>query len=126
MLNCVALDKVFRALADPTRRFMVECLCEGETSVSQLAEPLPMNLNSIMQHLRVLEESGLIHTEKVGRIRTCRIEPQVLRLLDQWMTPRRRLWERAPCAGYLNSNAPPPARAEALRRGGSGQSGPRR
>jgi DNA-binding transcriptional ArsR family regulator len=94
MLNCVALDKVLRALADPTRRFMIERLCDGETSVRQLAEPLPMNLSAVMQHLKVLEESGLIHTEKVGRLRTCRIEPQALRLLDQWMMPRRRLWER--------------------------------
>jgi DNA-binding transcriptional ArsR family regulator len=94
MLNYVALDRIFGALADPTRRFMIECLCDGEASVSQLAEPLPLNLPAILQHLKVLEESGLIHTRKVGRVRTCRIEPQALRLLDHWMTPRRRLWDR--------------------------------
>jgi DNA-binding transcriptional ArsR family regulator len=62
MLNCVALDKIFSALADPTRRFMFECLCDGRASVNELAEPLPLSLPAILKHLRVLEESGLIHT----------------------------------------------------------------
>ena len=93
MLSWVALDKIFRALADPTRRYMVECLCDGEASVSWLAEHLPLGLPAILQHLQVLEENGLIHTEKIGRTRICRIEPQSLRLLDQWVTPRRRVWD---------------------------------
>ena len=94
MLNCVALDKVFRALADPTRRYMIECLCDGDASVSWLAEHLPLSLSTILQHLEVLEENGLIHTEKIGRKRICSIEPHSLRPLDQWITPRRRLWDR--------------------------------
>jgi DNA-binding transcriptional ArsR family regulator len=94
MLNWVALDRIFAALADPTRRYMVECLCEGEASVSWLAEHLPLSLPTILQHLRVLEANGLIHTEKIGRKRICRIEPQALRLLDQWVTPRRRVWDK--------------------------------
>ena len=93
MLNWVALDKIFHALADPTRRYMVECLCDGEASVSWLAEHLPLSLPAILQHLQVLEQNGLIHTEKIGRQRICRIEPQSLRLLDQWVTPRRRVWD---------------------------------
>jgi len=94
MLNYIALDKTFHSLADPTRRYMIECLCDGEASVSWLAQHLPLGLPTILQHLQVLEESGLIHTEKIGRKRVCRIEPQPLRMLDQWLTPRRRLWER--------------------------------
>jgi DNA-binding transcriptional ArsR family regulator len=94
MLSCVALDKIFWALADPTRRFMFECLCDGHASVSELAEPLPLSLPAILQHLRVLEECGLIHTHKYGRVRSCSIEPQALRLLDEWISPRRRLWDR--------------------------------
>jgi DNA-binding transcriptional ArsR family regulator len=94
MLNCVAVDKIFRALADPTRRYIIECLCDGDASVSRLAEHLPLSLPTILQHLEMLEESGLIHTEKTGRKRICSIEPQSLRPLDQWITPRRRLWDR--------------------------------
>ena len=93
MLNYVALDKIFHALADPTRRYVIECLCDGEASVSWLAEHLPLSLSAILQHLQVLEENGLIHTEKIGRKRICRIEPKSLRLLDQWVTPRRRVWD---------------------------------
>jgi DNA-binding transcriptional ArsR family regulator len=94
MLSCVALDGIFGALADPTRRFMFECLCDGRASVSELAEPLPLNLPAILQHLRVLEERGLIHTHKYGRVRSCCVEPQAIRLLDEWLTPRRRLWDQ--------------------------------
>jgi DNA-binding transcriptional ArsR family regulator len=70
-----------------------ECLCDGEASVSWLAEHLPLGLATILQHLQVLEDDGLIHTVKIGRKRICRIEPQSLRLLDQWVTPRRRGWD---------------------------------
>jgi DNA-binding transcriptional ArsR family regulator len=94
MLDCVALDKTFHALADPTRRYIIECLCDGDASVSWVAEHLPLGLPTILQHLQVLKEDGLIHTEKVGRKRICRIEPKALRLLDEWLTPRRRLWDR--------------------------------
>jgi DNA-binding transcriptional ArsR family regulator len=94
MLNWVALDRIFHALADPTRRYLVECLCDGEASVSWLAEHLPLSLPTILQHLRTLEETGLICNVKVGRKRVCRIEPRALRLLDQWVAPRRRLWDK--------------------------------
>ncbi len=94
MLNYRALDALFRGLADPTRRFILERLSYGDASVSLLAEPLPMSVAAVLQHLQVLEETGLIHTEKVGRVRTCRLEPQALRLLDQWVRRQRSLWER--------------------------------
>jgi DNA-binding transcriptional ArsR family regulator len=87
---------VFRALADPTRRAIIERLSDGDASVSDLAEPLPISLAAVVQHVQALEQSGLIHTEKAGRVRTCRLEPQALRLLDQWITQRRSLWQRRP------------------------------
>jgi DNA-binding transcriptional ArsR family regulator len=96
MLNYRALDSVFRALADPTRRTIIERLSDGDASVSDLAEPLPISLAAVVQHVQALEQSGLIHTEKAGRVRTCRLEPQALRLLDQWITQRRSLWQRRP------------------------------
>jgi len=89
-----ALDQTFRALADPTRRIMVERLSRGPASVSALAEPLAMSLSAVVQHLQVLEESGLVRSEKVGRVRTCRIEPSTLRMAEQWITERRAVWER--------------------------------
>lgn len=88
------LDRVFQALADPSRRVMVERLTRGPASVSELAEPLPMSLQAVVQHLQVLEASGLVHTEKVGRVRTCRIEAQALRTAEQWINERRMSWER--------------------------------
>lgn len=94
MLNWVALDGIFHALSDRWRRWIVECLCDGQPApVSQFAETLPITLATILQHLKVLEDSGLIRTQKVGRVRTCRIEPQALHLLDDWISPRRRLWD---------------------------------
>jgi DNA-binding transcriptional ArsR family regulator len=87
------LDRVFQALADPSRRVMVERLTRGPASVSELAEPLPMSLQAVAQHLQVLETSGLVRTEKVGRVRTCTIEPAVLRTAEQWITERRTSWE---------------------------------
>ena len=87
MLNYQApLDLAFQALADPTRRIMVERLSQGPASVSELAQPLDMTLSAVVQHLAVLEASGLVRSQKVGRVRTCRIEPTALRLgraLDQ-------------------------------------------
>jgi DNA-binding transcriptional ArsR family regulator len=88
------LDRVFQALADPSRRVMVERLTRGPASVSELAGPLPMSLQAVVQHLQVLEASGLVHTEKVGRVRTCRIEPEVLRSAEDWISERRTTWER--------------------------------
>ena len=88
------LDRVFQALADPSRRVMVERLTRGPASVSELAKPLPMSLQAVVQHLQVLEASGLVHTEKVGRVRTCRIEPAVLRSAEDWISERRTAWER--------------------------------
>lgn len=88
------LDAVFQALADPTRRGIVERLTEGPASVSQLAEPLAMSLPAVMQHLQVLESCGLVRTEKVGRVRTCRVEPRTLRNAEQWIAARRTAWER--------------------------------
>ena len=88
------IDRVFRALGDPTRRAIVEKLSEGPISVSRLAKPLDITLAAVVQHLQVLEESGLVHTEKVGRVRTCSIEPAGLSLAEQWVGDRRSIWER--------------------------------
>lgn len=87
------MDRVFQALADQTRRDMVERLIGGPASVSQLAEPLAMSLPAVMQHLRVLEACGLVRTEKVGRVRTCRVEPTVLRMAEDWLGRQRTTWE---------------------------------
>ncbi len=95
MLNQSApLDLMFQALADPTRRVMVERLSRGPASVSELARPLTMSLPAVVQHLQLLEASGLVRSEKVGRVRTCRIEPKALRTAEQWITQRRASWER--------------------------------
>ncbi len=88
------LDLMFQALGDPTRRLMVERLCLGPASVSELAQPLPMSLSAVVQHLHVLESCGLVRSEKVGRVRTCRIEPTALSLAEQWINERRAGWER--------------------------------
>ena len=90
----VAIDRVFHALGDPTRRAMVERLSQGPVSVSRLAEPLDITLAAVVQHLQILEASGLVRTEKVGRVRTCRIEPKGLSLAERWISERRSLWER--------------------------------
>jgi len=87
------LDRVFHALADPSRRLIVERLSRGPASVSELAEPLPMSLPAVVQHLQVLEGSGLVRSEKVGRVRTCRIEPVALRPVERWISLRRASWE---------------------------------
>jgi DNA-binding transcriptional ArsR family regulator len=88
------LDLAFQALADPARRAIVEQLAQGPASVSALAKPLPMSLPAVMLHLKVLEESGLIKSEKVGRVRTCRIEAQNLSQAEHWISERRQMWER--------------------------------
>ena len=94
MLNNEALDRVLHALAEPTRRAIVERLSAGPRSVSDLAQPFELTLAAIVQHLQVLEQSGVIRTEKLGRVRTCRIEPSALTLLERWIADRRSLWER--------------------------------
>jgi DNA-binding transcriptional ArsR family regulator len=94
VLNQSDLDAVFHALTDPARRRMLERLSRGPATVSELAAPLPMSLPAVVQHLQVLEASGLVRSEKVGRVRTCRIEPQALSLAEQWINDRRTAWER--------------------------------
>jgi DNA-binding transcriptional ArsR family regulator len=90
----VNIDRVFHALGDPTRRAILDKLCEGPLSVSRLAAPLDITLTAVVQHLQVLEESGLVHTEKVGRVRTCRIDTAGFSVLEQWIGDRRSMWER--------------------------------
>ena len=95
MLNqSAALDLAFQALADPTRRAMVERLSRSPATVSELAKPFAMSLPAVMQHLAVLEGSGLVVSEKIGRVRTCRIEPQALSEAEQWINARRLEWQR--------------------------------
>src|SRR6476469_5328299 len=95
MLNqSAALDRMFQALADPTRRAMVERLTRGPASVSELARPLAMSLPAVVQHLQVLEASGLVRSEKTGRVRTCRMEPAALQAAERWIAERRATWER--------------------------------
>lgn len=88
------LDATFQALADPTRRAMVERLTRGPASVSELAQPFAMSLPAVVQHLAVLEASGLVASEKVGRVRTCRLQPATLSLAEQWFNQRRNEWEQ--------------------------------
>ncbi len=88
-----ALNKVFHALADPTRRAVIQRLGEGPASVKDLAEPFDMALPSFMQHLRVLEDGGLIKSKKKGRIRTCEIRPKELSKVESWIADQRTLWE---------------------------------
>ena len=88
------VDRLFHALADPTRRAILGWLTGGPMSVSRLAEPLGVTLTAVAQHLQILEEVGLVHTEKLGRVRTCRIETAGFRLLEQWIRDHRIAWER--------------------------------
>ena len=87
-------DEVFHALADPSLRAMVDRLVRGPASVTDLARPLPMSLAGVIQHLQVLEASGLVRSEKTGRVRTCRIEPAALRMAEDWLTRQRTAWEQ--------------------------------
>jgi DNA-binding transcriptional ArsR family regulator len=87
------LDLTFQALADPTRRAMVERLARGPCSVSELAQPFAMSLPAVYQHLQMLEASGLVASEKVGRIRTCRMEVGAMSLAETWINQRRTDWE---------------------------------
>src|SRR6202453_2020411 len=88
------VDLLFHALADPSRRAMVERLTRGPASVSELARPLAMSMPAVVQHLHVLERSGLVRSEKVGRVRTCAVEPAALRTAEGWISERRTAWEQ--------------------------------
>jgi DNA-binding transcriptional ArsR family regulator len=88
-----ALDGWFQALGDPARRGMIDRLCRGPASVSELAEPLSMTLSAVVQHLQVLEASGLVRTRKEGRVRTCELELGALQSAERWLAGRRSLWE---------------------------------
>jgi DNA-binding transcriptional ArsR family regulator len=93
MLNH-SLTRVFHALADPTRRAIVQRLASGEAPVKELAKPLAMSLAAVVQHIQVLEQSGVITTHKSGRVRTCRINLNTLCEAETWIAQRRALWER--------------------------------
>ncbi len=102
-----ALGQTFQALADSTRRAILAELTRGPSSVSKLARPLAMSLPAVMQHLAVLEGSGLVRSVKVGRVRTCRIEPKALSLAEEWINQRRAEWEQHfdQLGEYLNAFA---------------------
>jgi DNA-binding transcriptional ArsR family regulator len=88
------LDRVFHALADPGRRLMIDRLSRGPASVSELGKPLSMSLAAVVQHVQVLEASGLVRSQKIGRTRTCSINPAVMNSAETWISERRSLWER--------------------------------
>ncbi len=112
MLDQSAVDRVFHALADPTRRALVERLSRGPASVSELARPHAITLAAVVQHLQVLERSGVVRSEKEGRVRTCRIEPGGLSVAGRWIEERRSLWERRlDRLGVVLSEDEEPARA---------------
>jgi DNA-binding transcriptional ArsR family regulator len=104
------VELLFQALADPSRRSMVDRLSHGPASVSELARPFAMSLPAVVQHLHVLEASGLVRSEKVGRVRTCRIEPAALAQVEGWIGDRRRMWERRldRLGEYLDEHPDPP------------------
>ena len=108
------LDRVFQALADPGRRQMVERLSLGPASVSELGRPLAISLAAVVQHVQVLEASGLVRSQKVGRTRTCQINPAALRSAEHWISERRALWERRldRLGDYLAESTPDPDRPE--------------
>ncbi|MBP2309428.1 metalloregulator ArsR/SmtB family transcription factor [Azospirillum melinis] len=89
-----ALDLTFRALADPTRRAVVQALGHGPATVGDLAKPFDMALPSFLQHLKMLEESGLVETRKVGRVRTCTLKPEALAAAESWLEEQRSLWTK--------------------------------
>jgi len=90
----IDVDRLFHALGDPTRRAILDRLSRGPLSVSELAAPLGVTLTAVAQHLEILEECGLAHTEKLGRVRTCRIEAAGFDALEQWIRNHRTMWER--------------------------------
>lgn len=96
MLNYSAppLERIFHALADPTRLAVVERLGQGQLAVGELAKPFALSLPAVLQHLQILEASGLVRTEKIGRTRMCRLEPAALEAVERWVAGRRAVWER--------------------------------
>jgi DNA-binding transcriptional ArsR family regulator len=90
----VSIDRVFHALGDPTRRAIVERLSEGPVAASHLAPPLKITVAAVVQHLQILEKSGLVRTTKMGRVRTCRIETAGLSAAERWIEERRSMWEK--------------------------------
>lgn len=88
------IDQTFHALADSNRRTIVARLTRGAASVSELAAPLGVSLPTVLQHLEVLQRSGLVYSEKVGRVRTCRLEPGPMRAAEEWIAEHRASWER--------------------------------
>ncbi|MGZ3280351.1 MAG: ArsR/SmtB family transcription factor [Caulobacteraceae bacterium] len=93
-MSAPSLDLMFQALADPSRRTMVDRLSRGPASVSQLAEPLDMSLPAVVQHLQVLEAAGLVKTQKIGRVRSCTLDTTVMSQAERWINDRRTQWER--------------------------------
>ncbi|MGZ3364686.1 MAG: ArsR/SmtB family transcription factor [Caulobacteraceae bacterium] len=93
-MSAPSLDLMFQALADPSRRTMVDRLSRGPASVSQLAEPLDMSLPAVVQHLQVLEAAGLVKTQKIGRVRSCTLDTTVMSQAERWINDRRPQWER--------------------------------
>lgn len=93
-MSSLNIDAIFHALADGNRRAILEQLSESPRSASHLAAPLGISLAAVVQHLKILETSGLVKTEKLGRVRTCRVEPRALSLAEQWIHQRRSLWEK--------------------------------
>jgi DNA-binding transcriptional ArsR family regulator len=104
------VDLLFHALADSSRRAMVDRLTRGPASVSELARPLEMSLPAVVQHLHVLESSGLVRSQKLGRVRTCTIEPAALRAAERWIADRRTFWEQSldRLGEYLAADHEPP------------------
>src|SRR5690606_7206369 len=101
------LDLMFQALADPTRRAIIDRLSRGPASVSELAKPFEMSLPAVVQHLQALEHSGLVTSEKVGRVRTCQIHPEALGPAEQWLNERRTAWvQRLDRLGQLLEETP--------------------
>ncbi|HEY0929912.1 MAG TPA: metalloregulator ArsR/SmtB family transcription factor [Gemmatimonas sp.] len=94
MLQHPDLDQLLHAIADPSRRAITERLSTGPAAVSDLAKPLRITLAAVLQHVQVLERAGVVRTEKVGRVRTCQLQPDAFRSLEQWIADRRLLWER--------------------------------
>jgi DNA-binding transcriptional ArsR family regulator len=115
------IDRIFHALGDPTRRAIVEKLSQRPMSVSQLAGPLDITLAAVVQHLQVLEECGLIRTQKVGRVRTCSVAPDCIAAANQWFLDRRSTWENqldrlGDFLSDLNLSDPAPAASAKKRR----------
>jgi DNA-binding transcriptional ArsR family regulator len=122
MLNQAAdLDRVFQALADPGRRLMLERLSQGPASVSELGKPLAVSLAAVVQHVQVLEACGLVRSQKLGRTRTCSLNPAALRSAESWIAERRSLWERRldRLGAYLAETAQSPGAGPADRPAGA-------